>query len=98
MDVMTIEQTVEIPENRRLHLDFELPLSLPAGKAKVELIVTPADRELEEAGKIWAWNRSHREEVRAKLKKLRGSLSPASFGGMDGVSYQRKVRAEWDAD
>jgi hypothetical protein len=99
---MTIEQTVDIPANHRLHLDFELPLSLLVGKAKVKLTITPdkplVDREMEEAGEIWAWNRSHREEVRAKLQKLRGSLPSASFGGMDGVSYQRKVRAEWDDD
>jgi hypothetical protein len=36
---MTISQTVEIPANRRISLD--LPLHLPLGKAKVELIVTP---------------------------------------------------------
>jgi hypothetical protein len=34
---MTITQTVEIPENRRIFLD--LPLDLPVGKAKVT--VTP---------------------------------------------------------
>jgi hypothetical protein len=38
---MTIEQTVEIPVDRKLHLDFDLPFNLPSGKAKVELIVTP---------------------------------------------------------
>jgi hypothetical protein len=96
---MTIEQTIEIPVSRKIHLDFEAPLSLPVGKAKVALTVTPDEPLADgEAAKIWAWNRSHREEVRAKLQRLRGSLSPASFGGMDGVSYQRKVRAEWDAD
>ena len=36
---MTIEQTIEIPPNRRLVLD--LPLELPVGRARVELIVTP---------------------------------------------------------
>ena len=36
---MTIEQTVEIPANRRIFLD--LPLELPVGKAKLELTVTP---------------------------------------------------------
>jgi hypothetical protein len=36
---MDIEQTVEIPVNRRIFLD--LPLALPAGKAKPELKVTP---------------------------------------------------------
>jgi hypothetical protein len=96
---MTIEQTVDIPASRKIHLDFEVPLSLPVGKARVELTVTPDELLADnEAGKIWAWNRAHREEVRAKLQKLRGSLSPASYGGLDGVSYQRKVRAEWDSD
>jgi hypothetical protein len=36
---MTIERTVEIPVNRRISLD--LPLSLPSGKARVEVRVTP---------------------------------------------------------
>ena len=38
---MTITQTVEIPDNRRLHLDFEVPRELPAGKARLELKVIP---------------------------------------------------------
>jgi hypothetical protein len=36
---MIIEQTIEIPVNRRIFLD--LPQELPVGKAKVELIITP---------------------------------------------------------
>jgi hypothetical protein len=36
---MTIEQTIEIPTNRRIFLD--LPSYLPVGRAKVELTVTP---------------------------------------------------------
>jgi hypothetical protein len=36
---MTIEQIVDIPADRRLHLDFEVPLEIPAGKAR--LTVTP---------------------------------------------------------
>jgi hypothetical protein len=36
---MTIEQTVEIPVNRRIFLD--LPQDLPFGKARVEVRVTP---------------------------------------------------------
>jgi hypothetical protein len=36
---MTIEQTVEIPENHRLF--FDIPRYIPSGRAKVELIVTP---------------------------------------------------------
>jgi len=36
---MIIEQTIEVPVSRRIFLD--LPLDLPVGKAKVELIFTP---------------------------------------------------------
>jgi hypothetical protein len=42
---MVIEQTVEIPVNRRIFLD--LPLALPAGKAKLELKVTPVSAQLD---------------------------------------------------
>jgi hypothetical protein len=36
---MTIGKTVEIPANRRLHLDFEVPIEVPVGRAQVELKV-----------------------------------------------------------
>ena len=38
---MTIEQTVDISADRRLHLDFEIPFEVRAGKARVS--VTPAE-------------------------------------------------------
>ncbi|MDR1175046.1 MAG: hypothetical protein LBK83_06210 [Treponema sp.] len=92
---MMIEQTIEIPMDRRITI--EIPPEVPVGK--VILTFTPAvDRVLEEAEKIWDWNRAHPGELKAKLLKLRGSLSSGSFGGMDGVSYQRKIRDEWDTD
>jgi len=36
---MTIGKTVEIPADRRLHLDFDVPIEVPIGKAQVELKV-----------------------------------------------------------
>jgi hypothetical protein len=36
---MTIEQTIEIPENHRLF--FDIPRNIPSGRAKVALTVTP---------------------------------------------------------
>ena len=39
---MTIEQTVDIPVDRRVHLDFEVPFEIPAGKARVS--VTPLEK------------------------------------------------------
>jgi hypothetical protein len=38
---MTIEQTIEIPADRRLHLDFDLPRTIPAGAAQFEITITP---------------------------------------------------------
>jgi len=38
---MSVTQTVEIPANRRVHLDFEVPNEIPIGKAQVELKVIP---------------------------------------------------------
>jgi len=37
----SIEQTVEIPADRRLHLDFEVPIKLPTGQAHLELKIIP---------------------------------------------------------
>jgi hypothetical protein len=36
---MTIEQTVDIPANRRVHLDFQVPVEIPIGRAQIS--VTP---------------------------------------------------------
>ena len=36
---MTVTQTIDIPANRRIHLDFEVSREVPAGKALVS--VTP---------------------------------------------------------
>ncbi|MDR1096220.1 MAG: hypothetical protein LBL31_07505 [Spirochaetaceae bacterium] len=51
---MTIEQTVEIPVNRRILLD--LPQNLPSGKARVEVRVTPVTEVLpqEPVGRLLA--------------------------------------------
>jgi len=36
---MSITQTIEIPANRKVHLDFEVPVEIPVGKAQI--FVTP---------------------------------------------------------
>jgi hypothetical protein len=35
--LMTIEQTVDIPADRRVRLDFEVPAGIPVGKAQISL-------------------------------------------------------------
>ena len=42
---MTIEQTVEIPVDHRVLFEFQVPNEIPAGKARLELKVTPIDRQ-----------------------------------------------------
>jgi len=34
---MSITQTIEIPANRRVHLDFEVPIEMPIGKAQISV-------------------------------------------------------------
>ena len=64
---MTIEQTVEIPADHRLFID--IPLSIPAGKAKVELTVTPESREPSKEADTdpYSW------------RKLRGMFADSKF-------------------
>jgi hypothetical protein len=91
---MAIEQTIEVPLNRRLVI--EVPPEVPAGK--VILTFTPAGvREtLKSAQEIWTYTHTHKEEIKAELQKLSGSFGKNTFGGLDGLSYQHKVREEWD--
>ena len=94
---MTIEQTIEIPPSHQLFIN--VPKEIPAGEAI--LTFTPAakvsgNKDLDYAEKVWANNRAHAEEMKVKLTELQGSLRERAFGGLDGVAYQHKVRAEWE--
>ena len=42
---MNITQTIEIPANRRVHLDIEIPPEIPIGKAKISItpLVEPTE-------------------------------------------------------
>jgi len=59
---MTIIQTVDITNNRWLHLDFEIPREIPAGKAQIELKVIPFIKK--------------EEEQESPLKTLAGVATP----------------------
>jgi hypothetical protein len=106
--MMTLEQTVDIPADRRLYL--ELPETVPSGRTKIALnfealpsrSAAPRKKELspelraamQEAEEKRAWRFAHPEEFEAQMKRAReGGLL---FGGIDGLEYQRKVRSEWD--
>ncbi|MCL2067812.1 MAG: hypothetical protein FWG99_10150 [Treponema sp.] len=60
---MTITQTVDIPADRRITL--EVPREVPAGKAQVELKVTPFENEDEIAAyKAMADDTEREQEAR----------------------------------
>ena len=90
---MRLEQTVEIPPSHRLFVD--VPPEVPAGKAILTFTPLSVSKDLKYAGEIWAVNRDHPEELKARLQNLQGSLGKTAYGGMDGIEYQRKVREEW---
>jgi hypothetical protein len=73
---MTIEQTIEIPPNRRLVLD--LPFELPIGRAKVELTVTPEKKESIAGGKS-AFGCLHRFADPAKISGEEEAWTQAAF-------------------
>jgi len=49
---MTIIQTVEVPANRRVHLDFEVPREVPEGKTSV-IMQFPDRKEAQQEGGEW---------------------------------------------
>ena len=46
---MTITQTVDVPADRRVRLDFEIPREIPEGKVQIELKVVPFIQKEEKA-------------------------------------------------
>ena len=76
-----IKKRVVISPDRILHLDVELPESLPLGLAEVVLLVSPAS--------------SVEDSVEA-INSLAGSLSDSPRFSGDPVAIQRKLRDEWN--
>jgi len=64
---MTITQTVEIPADRRVHLDFEVPLEVPTGQTSI--ILQFPDRKREKYKTV--------EEAHASLERIRAILRDA---------------------
>jgi hypothetical protein len=102
--MITIEQTVDIPADRRLYLD--LPHSVPSGKVDIVLVLSTAEETPRAHTPTPFPNiESLKEEARQKtaarlacpsgdpLQKYCGILKDVFTE--DGVEYQRKMRDEW---
>ena len=75
----TIHRTVEIPADRRLNLNLELPEELPPGQAELHLIIFP----------------SPSGTVPATLAGFAGCLKDDTGFSGDALEIQRKMRDEW---
>jgi len=73
--LMSVTQTVDIPANRRVHLDFEVPLEIPIGKAQVELKVIPFDNKSDNNGKFHISKQKLDEILREAQTPISDSLT-----------------------
>ena len=99
---MTITQTVDIPESRRLVID--VPPEIPAGRTVLAFTPAVDQRSVGErlpggsprttAEAIQMEENRASDPNRKPLSRFLGTLSPEAFG--DEVTYQRSLRDEWD--
>ena len=78
----TIQKNVELPEDRRLRLDLELPVDLPTGQAEIQLTITPLGN-------------TRLESSRGPFEGLFGCLKDRGIFAEGGVAIQRKMRDKW---
>jgi hypothetical protein len=86
---MTIEQTVEIPADRRLHLDLDLPETAEGKATVIVRFPVQEDEETEKTGYSVEW-----EKTLAVLKRTQGAWKDNPWGNyMDDL---QAMRSEWD--
>jgi hypothetical protein len=107
---MTIQQTVEIPDNHRLTID--VPQEVPAGKATSTYSPEPAPGRTVPAGRRKipddlvaivqeAARRAERERTdpayRAEIAEIRRKCQEGGpvLGGIDDMEFQRMARDDW---
>jgi len=73
---MEVIQTVDIPANRRLHLDFDVPVEIPVGKAHLELKVIPFVNKPDNSGKL----RLSKPELDKMLRDAQTPISDSLTG------------------
>ena len=94
---MTLTQTIDIPANRRVHFDFEIPREIPEGKAQVEFKVIPfgiKEKKPADNGKI-RFTRHELEEMAKNsptLHKIAGILSHLGDVDLDEIRMARLAK------
>jgi hypothetical protein len=80
---MTIEQTIEIPADRRVHLDLPLPETTPTGRAEVQITITMVPASKKEEPKLGMFTTE-------QLKTLIGANVP-DLPNSNGVLERREA-------
>jgi hypothetical protein len=89
---MTLQQTIKIPANRRVHFDFDLPRDIPTGAAKIEFTITPFRSPRPEAD--CKSTPDAREEFRRVVRETHGAWSAHPW--TNHLADVRAMREEWD--
>jgi len=77
---MTITQTVEIPADRRVHLDFEVPREVPEGRTSIILQFPSPKQEKHKTT----------EELHASLERVRAILKDAPILSNESFEEMRR--------
>ena len=80
---MTITQTVDIPADRRVRFDFEVPLEIPEGRVQFELRVVPFEEK--EENTVKAAPGSGRKTLGITMKELDELLKNAHTPHSDAL-------------
>ncbi|MDR3247285.1 MAG: hypothetical protein LBT39_00740 [Treponema sp.] len=78
------QQIIDIPANRHVRLDFDVPSEIPTGTANVELSISPELKPPKMSRQM------------KKLMKYYGCLKDSPTFAGDSVELVRKMRDEWD--
>jgi len=78
---MTVTRTVEIPADRRVFFEFLAPREIPAGKARIELKVTPvveepAPKNADKRAEAEASATPHADALFKILSQIGGNIDP----------------------
>jgi hypothetical protein len=102
--MVTLEKTVEISKDKRLHLDLTLPETVPSGKTSVVLVFPEQETPSSYASEPFPTIEELKAEASARFAEMeKTGVDPlAQFAGRlkdvfpeDGLEYQRKMRDEW---
>lgn len=75
----TIQKTITIPDDHRVHIEISLPASIPVGVADMVVTISP----------------KRKKKPTTPLDALAGSLSDSESLAGDSVELVRQWRDEW---